>query len=83
MSDSAREPRPDLMGGPEPAEEDTDVLPEGTAPGLHTDVMGGPGPAPAGSHVMGGPGAHTDLMGAPEPAPAGSDVMADPGEPEE
>jgi hypothetical protein len=39
----ARGPQPDLMGGPEPDEEGTDVM-AGPDPGERTDVMASPEP---------------------------------------
>jgi hypothetical protein len=39
----ARRQEPDLMGGPEPDEEGTDVM-AGPDPGGHTDVMDSPEP---------------------------------------
>jgi hypothetical protein len=45
--------QPDVMGGPEPAEEATDVM---HGPGRASDVMGGPEPAEEATDVMGGPG---------------------------
>lgn len=50
----ARRPQHDLMGGPEPDEEATDVM-EGPDPGQRTDVMEGPDP-----------GERTDVVDGPE-----------------
>jgi hypothetical protein len=41
----ARDSEPDVMGGPEPNEEQTDVM-EGTDPAPDTDVMDDPGSGP-------------------------------------
>lgn len=76
MGESADRTRPDVMGGPQPAEERTDVMggPEpdeqdadvmgGAQPAEErTDVMGGPEPAEEDADVMGGPQRSTDVMG--------------------
>lgn len=50
----ARRPEPDLMGGPEPDEEGTDIM-EGPDPRERTDVMEDPEPRE-----------RTDVMDSPE-----------------
>jgi hypothetical protein len=42
-SDPARNEEPEVMGGPEPDEQETDVM-EGTDPNPDSDVMDRPGP---------------------------------------
>ena len=44
---------PDVMGGPEPDEEGTDLLGAGN-PGGGTDEMGGPEPDERGTDTLGG-----------------------------
>jgi hypothetical protein len=51
---SARDEDPNVMGGPEPDEQETDVM-EGADPDQHTDVMEGADPDQ-----------HTDVMDRPD-----------------
>jgi hypothetical protein len=78
MSDHEHQ-RPDLMGGPEPDEEGTDLLGgakadnEDVLGGQHDDtedLLGGPEPDEEGEDLLGGPEPDeegTDVLGGPEP----------------
>ena len=63
MTNTARPQRPEIMGWPEPAEEETDVM--GGQARWRTEVMGRPQPAGERTDVMGGPGRPTDVMSGP------------------
>ena len=75
---------PEVMGWPEPAEQETDLL-GGADPRpvqYRSDLMGEPEPVRRDTDVLGEPEpspGDTDVMGEPAPSPGDTDVMG-PGE---
>jgi len=67
----------DVMGGPEPDEQGTDVL-GGADPAAEEDELGGPEPDEQGTDVLGGAdaAAEEDELGGPERG--GTDVLGSP-----
>jgi hypothetical protein len=69
-------PDSDVFGGPEPDEQETDLL-SGQDPGEDEDELGGPEPDEEGTDVLSGsdPGEDEDEFGGPEPDEEGTDIL--------